>query len=182
MADHDLALLRLTRHDWTLWTAHLQGDSVRAIAEREGIDERLVRKVIRTVRASFTPEDLDEIRRDHLEELRMLSRKMWDLVEMNGSPVTSGKDGRVVLDPDTGEVVRDHSGRIAATGMLLKLQERAAKIVGSDAPVKAELAVRSESIDGELMELARQLGVPVEEAPAIAAEAERLDEQRENEA
>lgn len=168
--DADNQLLRTSERDWEWWSLFVKGYSAREIARHYDVKEGLVLRTITACRKSFRPQDLEDVRREHLEGLRTIAKMMWDIAERPGAPVTSGKDGMVVCDPDTGEVVRDYSGRISAAGMIIKAQERAAKLIGLDAPVKTSIAVEGENIDASLMDLARQLGLPaggIEDAEVV---------------
>lgn len=83
-------------------------------------------------------DDLAEARKDHLDALRTLSRTAAELMDMEAPPAYS--NGRPVLDEE-GRMVRDYGTRLAALDRLLKINERAAKLLGLDAAVKADVSV-----------------------------------------
>lgn len=151
----------------------VKGESARVIGEDYGITPAQVMGKLKKIKSAIPQEDLDLVRFAHLAELKEAARGMWELYQKEGAPVTSGKDGTIVYDPETGEIVRDYSLRLSATDRLLKIQERHAKITGSDAATKVDINVnQSTSTDDELAELARQLGL----IPPVQVESERLDE------
>jgi hypothetical protein len=73
-------------------------------------------------------------------------RAALELAEMRGAPVTAGKDGDVVLDPEDATVVRDYSLRLAALEQARKADVEIRKLHGLDAATKVDVtgAVRYE--------------------------------------
>lgn len=124
-------------------------------------------------RASIPEPSREDMRRQHLDELERIRKSMLDLVEREGAPVTAGKDGVVVVDPETRAVVRDYSLRIQASRELLRVIERQAKQFGTDAPTQVEHSGQVEvvdSVNAELGKLAESLGLqtPVDTASNAA--------------
>jgi hypothetical protein len=72
--------------------------------------------------------------------------------------VTAGKDGEVVRDPETEEIVRDYGLRLSTVDRLVKLDERLAKLTGADAPQKVEgsLTATVTEVPADVAELLRQ--------------------------
>lgn len=109
------------------------------IAARIGISQQRVGQILADARAKLPPPDLNAIRNEALELHLDVIRRAYALVEMNGAPVTAGKDGAVVLDPETGTVVRDYSGVMAALSLALKADEQRRKLLGLDAAARQEI-------------------------------------------
>jgi hypothetical protein len=168
--DADLVLIRVSNAAWDRYDMYVRGRTVRAIAAEYSMTIAAVQAELKRVTKAIPQEALDEVRRKHLEELAMMSRGMWDLFDKNGAPVTAGKDGDVVYDPETGEIVREYALRLAATDKILKIQERASKLLGLDQATKVDVSVTSSSVDADLQALAVQLGIPIQ------AEAQRVGE------
>jgi hypothetical protein len=138
------------------------------------LDRRTVSRLLAEYRESIPEPSRVEMRKQHLDELERIRLKMMELVEMEGAPVTAGKDGNVVHDPGTKAVVRDYSLRIAATRELLKVIERQAKQFGVDAPTQVEHTGTVEvvdSVNAELAKLAKAIGLngPVDQEISAAA-------------
>lgn len=97
-----------------------------------------VHQIIQNYRASLKPIDHEQIRREMLEVYFDTLRRAGELDLLEGAPVTSGKDGEVVRDPESGAVVRDYSGRLAAHQVRMRATEHIRKMLGLDAAEKVE--------------------------------------------
>lgn len=161
-SDADMALIKVSNAAWDRYDMYVRGRSVRVIAAEYNMTIAAVQAELKQVTRAIPQEALDEVRRKHLEELAMMTRGMWTLFDKKGAPVTAGKDGDVVYDPETDEIVRDYALRLAATDKILKIQERASKLLGLDQATKVDVSVTSSSVDADLQALAEQLGIPVQ--------------------
>lgn len=108
------------------------------IAERLGITQQRVSQIEAEARAKLPPLDLEEMRRESLELHYETQRRALALADMIGAPVTAGKDGELVLDPTSGEYVRDYSLRLAALDTARKADIEIRKLHGLDAATKIE--------------------------------------------
>lgn len=145
------------------------------LAAEYGLNRTTVWTDLSEARKAIPQPTRESIRADHIEQLERIRKSMLELVEMEGVPVTAGKDGRVVLDPVTCAPVRDYSARIAASRELIKVIERQAKQLGSDAPTQVEHSGTVEvvdSVNAELQKLADQLGLHTAVNPEISAAAD----------
>lgn len=124
---------------------HVHGWTQYALADKFGMSQQRISQIIREIRELIGPVDVDARRQAMLERLDASRRRMLELAEMNGAPVTAGKDGSVVYDPESGGVVRDYGLRINATRTVLAVDDREAKLLGLDAPAKADLTVHGEA-------------------------------------
>lgn len=165
-SDADMALIKVSNAAWDRYDMYVRGRSVRVIAAEYNMTIAAVQAELKQVTRAIPQEALDEVRRKHLEELAMMTRGMWTLFDKKGAPVTAGKDGDVVYDPESDpdhpEVVRDYALRLAATDKILKIQERASKLLGLDQATKVDVSVTSSSVDADLQALAEQLGIPIQ--------------------
>lgn len=110
----------------------IKGMTMEAIAERDGVDKATVSRAIKTVRDSIPEQERAEVRaelRDFYRELRM---RALEIAELLPAPVTAGKDGDPVYDPETGQVVRDYSGRLTAYKTAAEMADRERKMMGAD--------------------------------------------------
>jgi hypothetical protein len=155
-------LSRLATRRAEAYRLHCQGWTQEKIAQHQGIDQTTVSTDLAKHRSTIPPEDLAKVRQDHIRQLAMLRESMYELSQMDGAPVTSGKEGLVVYDPTTGAVVRDYSLRIAAVKETRFLIEREAKQLGVDASAKVELSgevATTGSVEQQLAEMVKALGL-----------------------
>lgn len=109
-----------------------------AIAEKFEISPQRVSQIIARVREDMPPIDRAEMVRESMELYQANIRALRELAEMEGAPVTAGKDGDLVLDPTTGEHVRDYSLRTAALKQIADTDAQIRKLMGLDAAQKVE--------------------------------------------
>ena len=130
---------RLAARRAEAYSLYVQGWTQQAIAEKFDSTQRTISDYIRDYRKSLTAEDITQMRERHTAELRQLRASMFELTDAKPAPVTAGKDGDYVRDPETGEPVYDYGLRLSATDRLLKIQARESALHGLDAPTKAHV-------------------------------------------
>jgi hypothetical protein len=124
--------------------AYARGRTQQSIAEEHGIARETVRDIIAAHRSKQGPIDKAEHIAAAVDLLDELIQEAMAVVESTPAPITAGKDGLPVVDPERkgphGEpvYVRDHSGRLAAMSVVRSLQERKAKLLGLDSATKVE--------------------------------------------
>lgn len=142
----------LTR-DREIWDARSEGVSVAVLAERYGVSERRIYQIEARVRARLPAADRDLLRSELTARLNAIRAGLAELARQPAAPVTasSGQGVEYVRDPETGEYVRDHSGRLAANKLELAVIDREAKMLGLDAPAQTvtEASVRYELVGTE---------------------------------
>jgi|SRR5882757_2206710 len=151
MAEHRLLEGRngeiYRRHAIYRWT-------MARIAEEYGISIARVSEICATVRNKISPHDLSEFRQRSLEMYDEVASRAMEIADMLPAPVTVGKDGLPLQDPETGEWVRDYSGRLTALSTAMKADGEIRKLMGLDAASKTEVsggvAYSIESIDPEV--------------------------------
>lgn len=137
--------------DAEIWRLYARGRRQSDIARQYGVTQGAISQAIARHRATIPDETKDEIAKreiDLLTSLRDEVLALWH--DTNGAPVTAGKDGDIVRDPETNEVVRDHSGRLAAIRAARELSERIARITGIDAALRVDLG-RAEQAESEAL-------------------------------
>jgi hypothetical protein len=133
--------VRLAGRNGSIWRDYCAGRTQEALAAEYGLSQARVSQIIRQVRDGIPEEDRElEVQRslEMLRELRSGALEVWRMV---AAPVTAGKDGDLVLDPESGEYVRDHGGRIRALEAALKVDQRIAQLLGLDAATKLDMNV-----------------------------------------
>lgn len=113
------------------WTQH-------KVAAHLGVSQQRVSQMIAVLRAKLPPVDIAAMRAASIAMYGDIARRAYELAEMNGAPVTAGKDGSVVYDPEGGGVVRDYAGRVAALKLAALADAELRKLIGLDAAQKVE--------------------------------------------
>jgi transcriptional regulator with XRE-family HTH domain len=125
--------------DGRVWQMYaVQRWTQEAIGRELGVSQQRVSAILKEVRESIPPPDIAAMRQESIEMYRDISRRAYELAELEGAPVTAGKDGSVVYDPENGGVVRDYGGRIAALKLAREADEQLRKLLGLDAAQKVE--------------------------------------------
>jgi hypothetical protein len=135
---------RLEGRNGAIWRAYVTGKTQEAIAEELGIDQSTVSRALAAVRASIPEEDKQALVQREIDFLDVLRARAIEISNLTAAPVTAGKDGDVVLDPETGAVVRDYSGQLAAMREARAAHERLTKLLGLDAPTKVDVTVQEQ--------------------------------------
>lgn len=150
MADQEDPISRLTERDWSIWRKWTRGKSQTDLAREYGIGQQRVSQIVQRVRESIPQETRDDLVRRELAMWNDLRAEI--LEEIYGAaptPVTAGKDGAPVVDPETGRFVRDHSGRLAGAKMALNISESLRRMVGADAAQKVDVNLGEEAATQE---------------------------------
>lgn len=166
------AAIRLGERRAEAYHLWITGKTQRFIAEHLGISQQVVSDDVNAYRDSIPAEDRDQMRRDQVQRLQGLRDAMYELATKDGTPITAGKDGDLVIDPDTGQAARDYSTRIQATREISKLDEREAKLLGLNAADKVEVSGSVAivgSVEQELQKLADELGLNDPSAPTVSS-------------
>lgn len=108
------------------------------IAKELGVSQQMVSRILADVRAALPAVDKAAMIQKSIELHEHIIAEMHALAEMEGAPVTSGKDGDVVRDPDSDAIVRDYGGRLAALRLAMNAEEQLRKLTGIDAASKVE--------------------------------------------
>jgi hypothetical protein len=124
------------------------------IAQRIGwANAGVARTAVLRALAECPYEAAEEVRR--LEEARL--DRLWTFMEAKlAKKYKTVSDGRVVVDPDTGEVLEDDGPHFQAVDRLLKIMDRRARLLGLDAAQKYEVRT-VDDVDAKLTDLAAAL-------------------------
>lgn len=137
-----------------IYRDHCFGMTQMAIAEKYGISQPRVSQILKEAKSRVVLPDLADIRHQAMTRHLDTMRRALELADMNGAPVTAGKDGTVVYDPADGSVVRDYAGRVAALKLALDADKELRKLMGADAATKTEVSggVRYEVVGVDVTE------------------------------
>jgi hypothetical protein len=97
-----------------------------------------VSQIISEARSAIPETELATAKTDHLDVMRTLAEVAATVMEAPLPPAYS--NGRLMLD-ENGKPVLDAGPRLAALDRLIKINERVSKVLGLDAPVKADVTV-----------------------------------------
>lgn len=134
----------------------VRGFNYADIAQALGYADRSHAKqgVERALRATVA-EPAAHVRQLELDRLDAIVRRAWEVADAEHVLISGG---RVVLDPGTGQPMRDHAPVLAAIDRLIRAGERRAKLLGLDAPTRIE-NIGPDDIDREIERLTAQLGL-----------------------
>jgi hypothetical protein len=93
-------------------------------------------RAVQAALAEIPLESAEELRRIQLQQLDQLTAEALAVLEA-GQPMVT-QSGRIVVDDD-GQVLPDLTIRAQALTILIRVHDRRAKLMGLDAPVKAEV-------------------------------------------
>jgi hypothetical protein len=133
---------RLEGRNGRVWEDYCAGWTQEALAEREGISQQRVSQIIAAVRATIPPTDLDEARQRHVAFLEEMQRQAADIARLPAAQAYS--NGRPMVD-DQGAPIMDYGGKLAAMKTAVGITERAAKLLGLDAPAKVDVGVTEQA-------------------------------------
>lgn len=121
-----------------IWSLKCRGMREADIASRHGISQQRVSQIVTRMRARYPLADRSVKRHELSERLDEMRAMAADVSDLPLPPVMS--EGAPVYDPETGALVRDAGGRLAALGVEAKLIDRQAKLLGLDAPAQVQTA------------------------------------------
>lgn len=125
--------------DEEIYLRSMRGEKTADLAAEFNLSENGIRAVVIRVGRSMPERDRSELLARSIEHLDDMRSKVLSLYSLLGAPVTAGQHGDVLIDPETDEVVRDHSLKVKAIEQLLKIDTAFAKRLGLDAPTQAEV-------------------------------------------
>jgi hypothetical protein len=125
------------------------------LAAEFGLSRPRISQICSEVRATLPDEAREDLVKINFAQLEDLREKVLSIVNLNGAPVTAGQHGDVLIDPDTGETVRDYSGQLRAIAEAHRLVLSKNRMLGLDAPaetvVKAAVQYEIVGIDPEAL-------------------------------
>lgn len=132
---------RLDGRNGAVWRRFCDGASQYRIADEFGISQQRVSQIINVARSEIDTVTREEHFAAELEFLHDLKADMMQQVRAPLPPAFHSRTGTVMVDPRDGTIILDDSSRIAAVDRAIKLHERVSKLLGLDAPTKADLTV-----------------------------------------
>jgi hypothetical protein len=127
---------RLLGRNGDIWRAYLDGASQEKIGQRYGISQQQVSRVIAEVRASIPAPVIADIMRDEADRVAALYEMTMEIARAK-HPVVSLQRAEVVTLLD-GTPLEDAGPKLAAINTALRIHERIAKALGTDAATKVD--------------------------------------------
>lgn len=123
-----------------------KGKTYAMIAETLGMDTPAAAKRCAEVGYGLAPgDDLRTGRRRAAEELDMMRRKLWDIID--GEYYKVAANGTVALDPRTGEPLYDVDAQVNAIRALTEVNKNYRTLMGTDAPKLSASMVATGSLE-----------------------------------
>lgn len=122
--------------DLDIWQAWCRREPTRQIAARHNISHQRV-SIIALDMAGRIPA---EVKADAIARtVSLYDEWIFETTKLvNAEPIPAYSNGRPIVD-ESGRTVMDHTGRLAAMGMGLKVSESWRKLLGLDQPAKVEV-------------------------------------------
>lgn len=138
-----------------------RGASYQQISDSLGYGgRRNAYRAVQSALAEIPMESAEELRRIQLQQLDQLTVEALAVLEAGQPLVTQA--GRIVVNDD-GEPLPDLPARLQAISLLLRVHDRRARLMGLDAPVKAEV-ITLDYLNARLAELTAELAAEDEAA------------------
>lgn len=148
--------VRTADRDFAIWQRYVAGETQMELAAAFELGQSTVSDIIARMKNAIPLEERRARQARQLAELDHMRTAALDLVDAD--PIPAYSNGRPIMMPDgDGErIAEDHTGRVRAMDMVIKVQEREAKALGLDAP--SRVSVEAEQLGAEIMTLLGQAG------------------------
>jgi transcriptional regulator with XRE-family HTH domain len=147
---------RTADRDFDIWQRYTQGETQQQLAEHFGIAQQTVSFILARMRDDIPVEERRARQRRQIADLDHLRREALELVEADPTPAYS--NGKPILLADGVTIAEDHTGRVRAMDLVVKLQEREAKALGTDAATR--ISVEAEQAGERIKALLRRAVAP----------------------
>lgn len=143
-------------HDAEACQLRAEGMSVADIAKRQKVTVKTVQARIERALRRVPVEAVNELRRVQDYQLDMMFREALGVLRKEHVMVNNGN---VMRDPRTGELLLDSAPILQAIGVMLKVQDRRARLYGLDAPSRAlTMTASEEAVDRQIQILLKESG------------------------
>lgn len=143
---------RTADRDFDIWQRYTDGQTQDEIAAHYGLTQQAVSHILARMRDDIPVEERRARQRRQLAELDHMRREALDLADRD--PIPAYSNGKPILLDDGVSIAEDHSGRVRAMDLVVKLQEREAKALGTDAATR--ISVEAEQTGERIKALLRR--------------------------
>lgn len=126
-----------------IWRDYCRGSTQAELAEKYGLSQQRVSQIVNEVKDSIPLEERTDLIRQETDLLRALRKEVLELWDAEPAPLIHGPRAEIVRDENE-EVVKDHTGRLAALARAESLTARLHRVYGLDAPAKLDLSLAGE--------------------------------------
>lgn len=126
-----------------IWKEFCRGASQAELAQKYNLSPQRISQIINETRDSIPFEERDALVKQEMDLLRDLRKEVLELWDADAAPLIHGPRAEIVRD-ENDNVVRDHSGRLAALARAESLTARLHRVLGLDAPAKLDLNLSGE--------------------------------------
>jgi predicted transcriptional regulator len=146
--------------DALIFAMRRAGNTYSVIAETVGVSTKTVRKSLERAITSLGDENVQHMRGIENARYDWLERQLVEII--TGSHPLVSTSGKLMIHPDTGEIMLDPKPRTDAASQLLRVWDRRAKLNGLDKP--ARLNITHDSLDADIERIMEELARRGEEA------------------
>lgn len=146
--DEPTSRSRTADRDYDIWQRYTNGQTQTEIAAAHGLAQSTVSDIIARMRDDIPIEERRARQRRQLADLDHLRQAALDLVD--AEPIPAYASGTPIEMPD-GSTAQDHTGRVRAMDMVIKLMERESRALGTDAPTR--VSIDAQNLGDEILSL-----------------------------
>jgi hypothetical protein len=128
---------RTADRDFDIWQRYSDGQTQEQIAAHYDLSQPQVSAIIARMRDDIPIEERRARQRRQLADLDHLRQAALALADAD--PIPAYSNGRPIILADGHTIAEDHTSRVRAMDLVIKLQEREAKALGTDAATKINL-------------------------------------------
>lgn len=128
---------RTADRDWDIWKRYTDGQTQQEIADYYELSQKAISLILARMRDDIPIEERRARQRRQLSDLDRLRQEALRLVE--AGPIPAYSNGKPIILEDGKTVAEDHTSRVRAMDLVIKLQEREAKALGTDAATRISL-------------------------------------------
>ena len=143
---------RTADRDYDIWKRYTSGETQQAIADHYGLTQPAISLIISRMRDDIPIEERRARQRRQLADLDHMREQALSLADAD--PIPAYSQGKAILMAD-GTPAEDHTGRVRAMDLVVKLQEREAKALGLDAATR--ISVEAEQAGDRIKALLRSV-------------------------
>jgi hypothetical protein len=126
-----------------IWKEYCRGATQAELAEKYNLSQARISQIIIECRDAIPFEERDNLVKQETDLLRELRKEVLELWDAAAAPLIHGPRAEIVRD-EHDNVVRDHSGRLAALARAESITSRLHRVLGLDAPQKVDLSLAGE--------------------------------------
>lgn len=144
---------RTADRDFDIWQRYTDGQTQQQIADHYGLTHQAISLIITRMRDDIPVEERRARQRRQIADLDRLREEALERVEAD--PIPAYSNGKPILLADGVSIAEDHTGRVRAIELVIRLQEREAKALGTDAATR--ISVEAEQAGERIKALLRRV-------------------------